>query len=254
MKRAVTMVTLIWLGTAQAAQASPFSPQPNLPPAPGALLDLAGQPLPTEWTEYTTDFVATQPFTDLTFAFRNDAGFTGFDDARVIDLTSGSASNLLVNGGFETGDLAGWQYMNAEGTSFSGFVSPAAVGCPGYGRAQSSWPFAGGYGWCDGSTQAYDAIGQTVSTTLGHLYSITFYQNQVDTNLVDEATYLAQSTNTCDPAADTRCTLGTLGNGIDTLVYVGSAREFPQPVPEPATIVLLGAGLLLLVRGRQHSA
>ena len=221
-----------------AALALPLSAGPmNVGPPVGPILDLAGQTLQTgnnDWTQYTVTFVADHILTDITFAFRNDPGYTGFDDASVVDTTAGG-SNEFVNGGFETGDLTGWNYDNVYGASFGGYVANA--GCTGI----TPFPHGGSDGWCDGATQAYDAIDQAVATVIGDTYTISFWTTQFDTQGVAESVYQQLSTN-----GDV---LDTGGNGVDTLVYEGPG--IPAGAPEPGTIMLVGsvlAGVGLLRR------
>jgi hypothetical protein len=221
---------------------SPNSLDPNnLPPPSGAILDLAGTPVQTGvWTQYSINFTATLSMTDITFLFRNDPGFTGFDNASVVDITH-AGSNLFLNPGFELGTVGGapvnWTFDNVFGAGFAGVV--ASNGSPGdCGGMGGGFPFAGNNGWCDGATQAYDAIDQTVATTVGDTYIISFWQNNIDTNGVAYAGGNYSQTSVNGQIGDTN----TSGNGIDTLVYIGAT--IPTPVPEPASILLLGAVVL----------
>jgi len=219
------------------------APDPHNVAAPlGAILDLAGSPLQTgnnDWTLYSTGFTATGLTTDITFAFRNDPGFTAFDDA---SISTGGGPNLFVNGGFETGTLPPWTYDNVYGAPFGGSVT--STGTPGGCAGVTPYPHSGTFGWCDGATQAYDAIDQTVATTPGDVYTISFWQTQNDTTGTPETIYQQLSDNGCYDTTDTSATChgGTGGNGIDTLVY--AQQGIPAPAPEPATITLLATGLI----------
>ena len=215
---------------------SPTDPN-NVPPPSGALLDLAGNPLNFgAWTKYSVNFTAAFAITDLTLAFRNDPGWTLLDDVSVVDITHPSG-NLLTNPGFEAGNLTGWTYDNVFGATNGGSVQ-TGTGCQGFGSAAHS----GSFGWCDGATQAYDAIDQKFGTTIGDVYTVSFYQNVDDITGFSPANYQQVSTNGC--VSTSSCAGGTDGNGVDTLVYVGST--IPS-VPEPSAIILLGSCVLGLV-------
>lgn len=196
------------------------------PPPVGAILDLNGTPLPTTWTQYTVSFVANSASTNITFAFRNDPGFTALDD---VSVTTGGGPNLIANGGFETGTITpgvDWTQTNIFGAAFPGVVQN---GCFAFGNN------SGSFDWCDGSTSAYDAITQAIATTVGDTYTITFFLNQFDstgggggqTNFISS------------------CTNGSSGvdcNANDVLVY--AQNGLPARAPEPGTLVLLGSGLI----------
>jgi hypothetical protein len=217
-----------------------FDPH-NVPPPSGAILDLAGTPILSGYNLYSVSFTAaaSTTSTDVTFLFRNDPGYTAFDDASIVDVTNPSG-NLFMNPGFESGSLTpGWTYDNVYGAPFGGVVAGGAN--PSSPTCMNNFaPNAGRYFWCDGATQAYDAIDQIVATTAGDSYTISFYQSQFDTNDVAESMYQQLSNNGCVDTSS--CLGGTDGNGIDTLVYVG--QTIPGPVPEPATISLFITGLI----------
>jgi len=205
----------------------------NLEPPSGAILDLNGLPLPSVYTNYTTSFVATNSVTDLTFAFRNDPGFTVMDDVSMMDTTTPSG-NLVVDGGFESG-LSPWTYDNVYGAGFGGFVDTSGNCGSTLSPAVNTGlgPRSGSADWCDGATQAYDAIDQLIATTVGDSYTVSFWLDQTDTNGVGDTVFQDLSTNGGS---------GTEGNGVDVLVYAQSG--LPAAAPEPATLILVGGGLL----------
>jgi hypothetical protein len=197
----------------------------NNGPPPGAILDLNGNPIPHgSPTEYTVDFTASLASTAISMAFREDPAFFAVTDVSVVDLTT-SSSNLLLNGDFSLGTNGGtpvdWSFQNVHGATFQGFVSIPCV----FGGSSSCW--------YDGSVQAYDEISQTIATTVGNTYEISFW-NQDNGPLT---TYSQLSTN-----GDTT---DTGGNGADILVYA-TATAPPLNTPEPTTwaMMLIGfAGL-----------
>ena len=209
------------------------SAQNDSPPV-GAIFDLSGQPLPSSYTEYQTSFTAVGTSTYITFAFRNDPGYFGFDDASLVDTTT-SSSNLFLNPGFETGDLTDWTYLNEYGAAYGGAVQ-SGTSC-----GNVSGPHSGTYFWCDGATQAYDAITQVVGTNIGDSYTVSFWLTQANSNDVGQTQFQDLSTNGL---------AGTDGNGIDVLVYAAATVPGAAPgsgggvtTPEPATMAILGAGL-----------
>lgn len=208
-------------GVAGAAYADPT----NLGPPPGWIDNLSGGALPlTGYQQYTTSFVATQASTNITFAFRDDPAFIHFDNAFVANSSS-PATNLLLNSGFETGDLTDWTYVNQYGAAFGGQV----LYNPGQGQGGSN------YFWYNGAVQAYDAITQAISTTIGDTYSISFWA--MEDNPVGDTNWSELSTN--------GIVTGTGGNGINITVYAGAIPP-PTNVPEPAALGMFGFGALLI--------
>jgi hypothetical protein len=200
---------------------------------------LAGQPITNSQQQYSVDFAAGVANTAITFAFRQDPSYESFSGVSVVDLTTASG-NLLTNGDFSGGIYTdngnsstpiGWAYANIYG-AFAGGVVRSGCGV------------GGSNCWYDGAVQAYDAISQTIPTTIGDTFQISFYLNGGGSQT---GSYSALSTNgdTTDPG----------GNGIDVLAYAQAGLPPAGGVPEPATwaMMLVGiGGLGAMLRGSRH--
>jgi hypothetical protein len=193
----------------------------NAPPA-GAILDLAGQAVPHGApVTYTVDFTAALADTSLSLAFREDPAFFSVTDITLTDLTH-PGGNLVLNGDFSLGPLGSntpvdWTYQNTFGAEASGVVSDSCGGG------------ISGNCWFDGSVQAYDEISQTIGTTVGDVYEVSF----AATDDGPLNTYSALSTN-----GDTT---DTGGNGVDILVYA-QAEPPSLNTPEPSTWAMMMLG------------
>jgi hypothetical protein len=225
----------------------------NSAPPPGAAFDLAGTPVPDDFTYRQYSFQVTYSGTGnaaLTMVFRHDPGGFGIDDVSVRD-NAAPGGELLQNGGFEsvTGDLPDhWTVFQQTGISFAGFVSDGSDG--------GLQPHGGNNFWADGAAGGYDGLSQSFAAQQGHTYTMSFWLQQQNAGYVDSSTFRQVATNafnTGQCAADQNLDEISqyCGNGIDVLLYFpdlpsASPQDPPAPAPEPGSLALLGGALLVL--------
>ncbi|RBP06411.1 hypothetical protein DFR50_13131 [Roseiarcus fermentans] len=209
-------------GFAGAAWAGPS----NQPPPSGAILDLNGGVIPHGTPQtYTVDFTSSVPNTAITFAFREDPAYVFVFNTSVVNLTT-SSGNLLTNGDFsggthtDNGNTAAptsWTYANIYGASAGGVVTSS---CEGYGS----------YCWHDGAVQAYDAISQTISTTVGDTYQVTF--SATDNSALTSWSRVSTNGNVTTSG----------GNGADILVYAQAGLPPAGCLGAPGVNIKASAG------------
>jgi|SRR5580658_2557966 hypothetical protein len=230
------LAVAIALGVAGQASAQNLTP----PPSGLLVLDLAGTPIIPAYTQYSAPFVATSSQSTVTFVFRHDPGYFAFDNASVVDSTIPSG-NLLLNPSFEIGaptvpggGVPDWTYFEQAGLvdvglPVLGFEAPS----PTNGLSAED----GSFFWEDGATGGYDGIDQTLATTVGDTYNVSFYLAEINSN------GFAPSSNDYQQTC-TNGNSGTSCDGIDVVVYAGNGLPpTSDVVPEPASLVLLSVAI-----------
>ena len=198
------------------AMVSPSLATTVLTPPPGAILDLNGLSSGKGTVEpYTVDFTATAASTSMTFLFRDDNGQLLFTNPSVVDTTA-SNGNLLLNSSFAentyTGGICKGPYVDWT------YASSGAPNTPGYFKGSVTK----GYEWLDGAAnQGYDTLSQTIATTVGDTYQVTF-------SLAENSSYATFNE-------------GGTSYQRDALVYAASAT------PIPGTVWLFGPGVVGLI-------
>jgi hypothetical protein len=212
--KVVTACALVFAGAVAPSAAATLGD----PPA-GAIFDLVNVTTSlTSYQMFTTSFVAAVPLTTISFAFREQPAFFAFDDASI----TGPGVSGFVNPGFESATIGqniptGWnRWITPEDVSFVGLVTGADGG-----NCSPNTPHGGTQQWCDGSVQGYDALYQTIATTVGSTYQISFWLGD----------------NSGGQTAPT----------IDMLVYATDGLPtgtIPLGTPEPASFLLMGLGII----------
>lgn len=87
-------------------------------------------------------------------------------------LGSAAHAGLVANGGFESGDLSGWQLSGAEDSAMVGSEQP-------FMHSGDYAAFLGSYGTLAGITQ-------NIGTTAGQAYTLTFWLSNLGASLENE--------------------------------------------------------------------
>jgi autotransporter-associated beta strand protein len=120
----------------------------------------------SSYTKYTQTMMADSSTTWLSFFFRHDPSWWGFDDVSFVSTTG--STNLVTNPGFESG-LFGWSLVGQQGLGAAGYVR---TGSPG---STYTSPRSGSKWWYDGAVAGADGVAQAVATTPGVSYTLSFY-------------------------------------------------------------------------------
>ncbi|CAF0799233.1 unnamed protein product [Adineta steineri] len=142
----------------------------------------ANFPLMT-YTKYTSNFTANSTLATLSFIITGEGG-TGANHYWLLDEVSVNHTNanadVLINGGFETGNLTGWtQSCNTAANCVAGY----------YSHTVTSPCFTGSYCVFD-SCKNTDYLQQSFSTVPGDYYIISYYLRNGNTDAGPIAMYV----------------------------------------------------------------
>ena len=189
------------------------------------LIELVDEGRSFDWTQYTYTVVATESTSSLTFLFRQDPAYWYLD---TVSVTQGAGPNLLTNGDFSSNPFAinrtsgPWRFVGQPGLNAAGAWYTEI---PGQGDQSGMWR--------DGAVGGVDGITQTINTTIGATYNVSFY--------------LMGESGTPSIFAAYFGSIPASFGGINLVDANGAA------VPEPSALSLLALGLggLAVMRRRK---
>jgi hypothetical protein len=177
--------------------------------------------------------------------------------ALVLALASARTAPSVSNAGFETGDFSGW--------TLSGDADHNLVA--------SDLPYDGSYGAVFGQSGSAAILSQTLATDAGHSYIVSFWLanlggsvnnsstiNSVEVLSNDHSIWLFQDKTASDYTkysvqftADSASTVLAFKLRHDETFWLLDNVAVVPSIPEPASWLMLGAGLGLLALQRRRS-
>ncbi|MYM40822.1 DUF642 domain-containing protein [Duganella qianjiadongensis] len=174
-------------------------------------------------------------------------------------IATAQAAPSISNGGFETGDFTGW----------------VLTGDTSVNLVASDMPYEGNYGAILGQNGSAAALSQTLNTETGHSYQLTFWLANLGASVNNAATissvevltdqhsiwlfqdktasgYTAYSVQFTATQNSTLLEFQLRHDESFWLFDNVSISEIVPTVPEPASWLMLGAGLGLLAYQRQR--
>ncbi len=118
---------------------------------------------------YIYNYTALSNVTRIEFAIRRETLYFALDSVSVMDYLAPS-TELIVNGGFEAGNLASWVYCNQNNATSTGGVKSNYT-YSGY----TYYPQSGTYYYVGGSNVSADYISQAFPTQTGHIYHVSLW-------------------------------------------------------------------------------
>jgi hypothetical protein len=132
----------------------------------GRILTLSSAAASTSYTLYTYSFTANRTAVNLAFAMKGDHVGTYIWQLDNVSVNHTNAStDVLINGGFEMGNLTGWtQFCNTASNCIAGY----------YSHVVTNSCYSGTYCIYDGCKN-YDYLEQVFPTVIGDYYLISYY-------------------------------------------------------------------------------
>jgi hypothetical protein len=125
----------------------------------------------TPYVEFFYNYTAISNVTRITFAYKIQNYYFALDSISVRDYAAPS-TEILTNGGFETGDLTSWIYCNQNNASYTGGVkSNTSFSYNNF----TYFPQAGMYYYLGGNNISADYISQSFPTIIGHEYNVNLW-------------------------------------------------------------------------------